>query len=98
MLKHKHCVDILATNFLSTIQNRRIGKCQNHKRLEFFGFANTTSTGKESQAWIMDSTNDHDFNQLPGNECRNPDLSPKGPWCYTIDNSTRYEECDIPFC
>ncbi|KAJ8316401.1 hypothetical protein KUTeg_006415 [Tegillarca granosa] len=66
--------------------------------LEYFGFANTTSTGKKCEAWIMDSPTDHDFNQLPINECRNPDLSPKGPWCYTIDNSTRYEECDIPFC
>ncbi|KAJ8316405.1 hypothetical protein KUTeg_006419 [Tegillarca granosa] len=65
---------------------------------EYYGIANTTITGRECQAWVLDTPHDHSNNELPGNECRNPDASPNGPWCYTTDVSSRWEYCNIPFC
>ena len=32
------------------------------------------------------------------NYCRNPDLEPNGPWCYTTDSKKRWEHCGIPKC
>ena len=32
------------------------------------------------------------------NSCRNIDNDGNGPWCYTMDPSTRWEYCDIPLC
>ncbi|MGH0159483.1 UNVERIFIED_CONTAM: hypothetical protein FKN15_056283 [Acipenser sinensis] len=35
---------------------------------------------------------------LAENHCRNPDSSPKGPWCFTRDPLERREECIVPIC
>ncbi|KPP79696.1 hypothetical protein Z043_100707 [Scleropages formosus] len=35
---------------------------------------------------------------LTENHCRNPDQSPKGPWCYTRNPVIRREHCNIPKC
>ncbi len=32
------------------------------------------------------------------NFCRNPDLEPQGPWCYTTDRAKRWQYCEIPLC
>ena len=32
------------------------------------------------------------------NSCRNPDHYETGPWCYTSDPDTRWEDCGIPLC
>ena len=32
------------------------------------------------------------------NYCRNPDNGPKGPWCYTLDRSVRWQYCDVKKC
>ena len=32
------------------------------------------------------------------NKCRNPNMASGGPWCYTTDNTTRTEYCDVPLC
>jgi len=33
-----------------------------------------------------------------GNKCRNPDGYIYNPWCYTVDQATRWEDCDVPKC
>ncbi|KAM7368395.1 hypothetical protein PAMP_014617 [Pampus punctatissimus] len=40
----------------------------------------------------------HPRADLESNFCRNPDGDSKGPWCYTMDPSTRWEHCDVPNC
>ena len=88
------------------------GSCYTNSTLgkDYVGQVTKTKTGKTCQKW--DSFYPHVPNtefivaqNFPentvsdaGNNCRNPDSDPSGPWCYTTDILTRWEPCDIPLC
>ena len=71
------------------------------------GRISKTISGKTCQRWDSQSPHRHgntDQSLFPdqtlsdaGNFCRNPDDEP-GPWCYTTDTETRFEECNVPTC
>lgn len=77
---------------------------------DYVGNVQTTRSGKTCQRW--DSQTPHAPNvrlvvagNFPdssvsdaGNNCRNLDNDGNGPWCYTTDPNTRWENCDIPLC
>ena len=75
------------------------------------GTQRLTRTGNTCQRWdsnephrpsahFTDPNNFPDYNlTLAENFCRNPDRSwDAGPWCYTTNPGTRWENCDTPFC
>ena len=76
----------------------------------YAGSVDVTTTGKTCQRW--DETTPHkpkkqakDPANFPedniadaSNFCRNPDKSPDGPWCYTMDEDKRWEYCTVPMC
>jgi hypothetical protein len=75
--------------------------------LEYNGNVSTTVSGKVCQRWDSQTPHKHKFaDALPGNAsmhenyCRNPPAkkAAAGPWCYTMENATRWELCDIPYC
>ena len=67
-----------------------------------------TRTGLTCQRWDTQEPHKHTNNDAQyfpdqsledaANFCRNPDREPGGPWCYTTDDDTRWEYCDIPWC
>ena len=74
---------------------------------EYMGHVASTLSGKICQRWDSQSPHTHtkDESKLPdqtlsdaANFCRNPDGEIHGPWCYTIDNATRWEYCNVPTC
>ncbi|XP_035662897.1 protein SpAN-like isoform X1 [Branchiostoma floridae] len=63
-----------------------------------------TASGRTCQRW--DAQTPHQHSRTPANYpnfgleenfCRNPDGEPS-PWCYTTDQSVRWELCEIPTC
>ncbi|XP_072026526.1 inactive tyrosine-protein kinase transmembrane receptor ROR1-like [Amphiura filiformis] len=74
-----------------------------HKARDYRGTISVTISGKTCQKWT--SQQPHKHVRTPGNFpgtglgdhnfCRNPDLELTGAWCYTTDNSTRWELCDV---
>ena len=42
--------------------------------------------------------NTKQFNTLPEDYCRNPDESPEGVWCYTLDDTKRWDYCPVRRC
>lgn len=85
---------------------RKYAGCYNahDKGASYRGSSNTTISGIPCQAWSKQSPHEHTRTPekypdsgLLDNMCRNPDGS-GAPWCYTADNETRWEVCDIPKC
>ena len=68
--------------------------------IAYRGTVNTTHTGKTCQSWEVTSPHHHTHTRLftEKNFCRNPDYEDFGPWCYTIDENTKYESCNITLC
>ena len=74
---------------------------------EYMGTVRTTESGIECQAWTADTphaNSDYADDKFPdgsaeaaSNYCRNPS-GDSFVWCYTMDPSVRWEECDIPRC
>ncbi|CAH1777804.1 unnamed protein product, partial [Owenia fusiformis] len=74
----------------------------------YMAYTNTTLSGKTCQRWDSQTPHSHDqtdASKFPdrtifeaSNYCRNPDGKQPGPWCFTTDNSTRWEFCNIPYC
>lgn len=72
---------------------------------DYRGTVSTTITGKTCQKWTSQEPHAHDRTPViyPGtglgghNYCRNPDNIPEGAWCYTIDEGSRWEYCNIGF-
>ncbi|CAH1786987.1 unnamed protein product, partial [Owenia fusiformis] len=75
---------------------------------QYRGQKTTTITGKTCQRWDQQYPHKHDrYNPAmfpdnsvaeAGNFCRNPDNSPRGPWCFTTDPSKEWEWCSVPVC
>ncbi|CAG2240111.1 PLG [Mytilus edulis] len=65
----------------------------------YTGTTSVTHTGKTCQRW--DTNHPHWRVHILGSEhhnyCRSPDNYRK-LWCYTMDENTRWEYCDIPQC
>ena len=76
--------------------------------MKYAGTMSSTVTDRTCQDWDSQTPHSHSFtdpNQFPdasmsdaSNFCRNPDGRAGGPWCYTTDQGTEWEYCDIPLC
>ena len=69
------------------------------------GSISLTKSGIRCQEWKAKKPHvpflkqgDYEKHDLQKNFCRNPDLSSKGPWCYTTSKHVRWEHCDVPVC
>jgi len=75
---------------------------------EYIGHTSVTVSGKNCQAWAVQTPHQHQFNEdymFPdgsatgaSNNCRNPENGFIGLWCYTEDSKVRWEKCDVPTC
>ncbi|XP_066556738.1 prothrombin [Amia ocellicauda] len=81
------------------------GHCASGKGENYNGNVSVTVSHRECQYWssnfphrITDVNVSWSDNYLTENHCRNPDSSPKGPWCYTRDPAVRREECLVQKC
>ncbi|XP_078684409.1 apolipoprotein(a)-like isoform X2 [Branchiostoma floridae x Branchiostoma belcheri] len=63
-----------------------------------------TKSGIPCQRWDSQTPHQHNIPDryptagLDSNYCRNPDQHDGGPWCYTTNPNTRWEECDVTKC
>ena len=57
-----------------------------------------TSQTPHSHDYYLDSQFPDGSAELADNFCRNPDQHFEGVWCYTMDQNTRWELCDVPLC
>ena len=70
---------------------------------DYRGINTATKSGKTCQKWTAQTPHSHGVtpeNYPEGglgdhNYCRNPDNEPGGAWCYTIEEATRWEYCDL---
>ncbi|MGH0117442.1 UNVERIFIED_CONTAM: hypothetical protein FKN15_034629 [Acipenser sinensis] len=82
------------------------GKCVMGIGENYRGNISVTESGKDCQYWTSNFPHRiTEFNvtemtekNLIENYCRNPDTSPKGPWCFSRDPLVRREECIVPIC
>ncbi|KAM8940332.1 prothrombin [Pelodytes ibericus] len=81
------------------------GVCAAGTGKNYRGTISVTRSGLQCQYWSSKFPHltrynpvTHPNESLSDNYCRNPDNSPKGPWCYTKDPTVRQEECAIPVC
>ena len=75
--------------------------CQVGLGREYKGPVNISNTGKKCQKWSKQTPHEHQQSLVENhNECRNPDGSgvTLGAWCYTMDEDTRWEYCDVCWC
>ncbi|CAH1244273.1 ROR1 [Branchiostoma lanceolatum] len=83
----------------------RSHSCYEGKGSGYRGTVAVTKSGIPCQAWNREAPHVHflrasQFPELAGghNYCRNPGNEMDAPFCFTTDESTRAEECDIPKC
>ncbi|MGH0148603.1 UNVERIFIED_CONTAM: hypothetical protein FKN15_048333, partial [Acipenser sinensis] len=82
------------------------GECVMGIGENYRGNISVTESGRDCQYWTSNFPHRiTEFNvtempekNLAENHCRNPDSSPKGPWCFTRDPLERREECIVPIC
>ncbi|ALC40803.1 Nrk [Drosophila busckii] len=79
--------------------------CRNGNGRYYLGSMNMTKTGIPCQRWDTQFPHKHIqpplvFPQLLEGEnyCRNAGGEEPEPWCYTLDDSVRWQHCDIPIC
>lgn len=71
----------------------------------YMGTVNVTSTGIPCQKWDVQTPHTHIqppnvFPQVQDaeNYCRNAGGEEPYPWCYTMNDSVRWQSCDVPLC
>lgn len=71
----------------------------------YLGTINVTKTGIPCQKWDVQTPHKHFqppnvFPQIQNaeNYCRNADAEEPFPWCYTMEESSRWQHCDVPLC
>lgn len=71
----------------------------------YLGTVNVTQTGIPCQKWDEQSPHKHIqppnvFPQVQNaeNYCRNAGAEEPHPWCYTMNDSVRWQWCDVPLC
>lgn len=86
------------------VNNLLCGTLKDRQQADYRGTINVTYTGKTCQRWGSQVPHQHPntpehvpFAGLDANYCRNPD-SEAAAWCYTDDENTRWEYCNVPFC
>ncbi|XP_072444215.1 muscle, skeletal receptor tyrosine-protein kinase isoform X3 [Chiloscyllium punctatum] len=69
------------------------------------GMVNVTASGIPCQKWSEQAPHFHRrmpelFPELTNsdNYCRNPGGESERPWCYTMDQTVRWEFCNVPLC
>ncbi|EDW59974.2 tyrosine-protein kinase transmembrane receptor Ror2 [Drosophila virilis] len=79
--------------------------CRNGNGRYYLGTMNVTKSGIPCQRWDTQHPHKHIqpplvFAQLTEGEnyCRNAGGEEPAPWCYTLDESVRWQHCDIPLC
>ncbi|KNC21827.1 Tyrosine-protein kinase transmembrane receptor Ror2 [Lucilia cuprina] len=79
--------------------------CRNGNGRYYLGTMNVTKSGIPCQRWDTQHPHKHIqpplvFPQIKNGEnfCRNAGGEEPFPWCYTIDESVRWQHCDIPMC
>ncbi|EDW08468.2 tyrosine-protein kinase transmembrane receptor Ror2 [Drosophila mojavensis] len=79
--------------------------CRNGNGRYYLGSMNVTKSGIPCQRWDTQYPHKHIqpplvFQQLTDGEnyCRNAGGEEPYPWCYTLDESVRWQHCDIPLC
>uniref|UniRef100_A0A663MT17 Plasminogen n=1 Tax=Athene cunicularia TaxID=194338 RepID=A0A663MT17_ATHCN len=79
-------------------------QCLSGKGEDYQGRIAITESGNACQHWNTQFPHRHGWipdrypcKGLDENYCRNPD-GEKKPWCYTTNNSVRWEYCAIPHC
>ena len=77
---------------------------------EYMGTVSETVNGKKCQKWSSNTphtisakfSRDELFPDgsaaAAENYCRNPDMDPYGPWCFTMDPTDRWGRCVVPLC
>uniref|UniRef100_A0AAQ4P7Y1 Plasminogen n=1 Tax=Gasterosteus aculeatus aculeatus TaxID=481459 RepID=A0AAQ4P7Y1_GASAC len=80
-------------------------ECVNGLGTDYRGIKSQTKTKKTCQRWAGRyphkpnfTPEEHPLADLESNFCRNPDGDSGGPWCYTTDPNTRWENCEIASC
>ena len=98
------CVDAytLVTDFgvrhVEASQRNCITECITGDGKAYAGHESKTRSGKTCLAWNVQTPHKHTNSHVgEHNHCRNPDREAK-PWCYTPDEDTRWEFCDIKDC
>lgn len=98
-----YCIVFLKQKYLFHIF--RIDDCRMGNGRYYMGQVNVTKTGIPCQKW--DSQKPHTHIQPPKvfpqvqnaeNYCRNAGGEEPSPWCYTMNESVRWQLCDIPLC
>ena len=82
-------------------QSGEVKDCKHTKSGSTYkGKISKTASGIVCQEWAKSKPHGHSFTtRLAGdsNHCRNPDGSDK-PWCYTVNEKTRWQYCSVPDC
>ncbi|KAI8500599.1 hypothetical protein Bbelb_214170 [Branchiostoma belcheri] len=78
--------------------------CQVGNGASYRGTVNVTKKGVPCQRWESQTPHEHSrtpenypSSGLEQNYCRNPDHEP-GVWCYVMENTPRWDFCDVPGC
>lgn len=79
-------------------------ECYTGKGHNYRGTVSTTISGEVCQDWSSliphkhtRTPSNYPCKGLEANYCRNPD-NEKEPWCYTLNQSIRWEYCQVPKC
>ena len=65
----------------------------------YYGNYNITESGKPCQRWDSKAPHEHNYDTWPNaieNYCRSYQHSQ--PWCYTVSDDSRWENCQVPSC